>query len=486
MRFLFQLLQFFCLLAAAGFALAFLYVAAISLFYPFPLEWMEGHTIDIMQRILDGKPVYVEPSLEYVPYLYTPYYFYVSAFVSLFTGVDFLAARLVSLLATLGMAGILYAWIRREGGSRIIGLITAGLFLATYHISGRWFDVARVDSFYLFLMLAGLYVYYFARHRFDHFLAALLFAAAFFTKQLALLALLPSFLAALCINRKRALQCGLTTLLLIAGGCTYLQISSGGWFSFYTYDIPAGHWNDTRQISLYWTRDMLPNCLGMLGLAVLALVFICYENTKKGLWYAALVLGFVGSAYLSRIHSFGHVNVLMPGHLALVLLSGLALVYAGKKPLPGIAICAVIAAQFFALRYDPAMLTPTPEAEERGQQFIKEIANIPGDVLFSELQFIQSRAGKKTYSTGMAGYDILRADLGSKSPVKLKYQQSIKDAMHNQRFAAIVMSSHFSKILELKGNYRLQRTINQSPQFAADIVNSDTAQIFVPVSELDN
>ena len=42
--------------------------------YPYDLEWMEGGMLHHAQRIHGGLGIYVAPSIEFIPYLYTPLY----------------------------------------------------------------------------------------------------------------------------------------------------------------------------------------------------------------------------------------------------------------------------------------------------------------------------------------------------------------------------------------------------------------------------
>ena len=63
---------------------------------------METPSIQAVRRILEGQPLYGPPSLDYVPALYGPLYFYVAAGVARVLGPSLFALRLVSLLATVG------------------------------------------------------------------------------------------------------------------------------------------------------------------------------------------------------------------------------------------------------------------------------------------------------------------------------------------------------------------------------------------------
>lgn len=467
-----------CLLFASYFILAFLYVALGSMSYPFHIEWMEGQSIDIIQRVRDGLPLYVEPSIDYVPFLYTPYYYYVAAFVSLFTGVDFFAGRLVSTLAALGVGGILYCWVKREGGSWQHGLIAAGLFFATYPLSARWMDVARIDSLFLFLTLAGLYVFYFYRHP---VLAAALLAIAFFTKQSALMIAAPALAAMLLIDWKHALKTGLLLAAMVAAGIALAQWVSNGWFWFYVFDVPAGHGMDRRMIWGFWRGDLL-RPLGMaaaVGLAGFALAL----RGKKALWYAALAAGLLGAAYASRLHSYGWANVLMPAHAALALFAGLALAALEKKDMRlGMAAALVLAVQFYGLIYTPARFIPGEAARARGEKFLADFAAVPGDVFAPELQWVQTRVGKKSYTLGMAAFDLMRADLKEKNGIKRGFAREMAEALRQGKFDA-VMPGRLLKLPEREGKYRFDRRLAYPKEYVTGAINFLRTDVFVRIQE---
>src|SRR5439155_22063906 len=93
-------------------------VAARRMSYPFEVEWMEGGSVDHVRRILDGKKLYVAPSLDFVPYTYTPLYFYAAAAVAKVTGIGFFPLRFLSTAATAANLALLYFIVRRETTSR--------------------------------------------------------------------------------------------------------------------------------------------------------------------------------------------------------------------------------------------------------------------------------------------------------------------------------------------------------------------------------
>lgn len=470
---------------ASYFTVSFLLVACVCMKYPFALEWMEGQMIDVIGRVLEGKPVYTEPTLRYVPFAYTPYYYYVSAFVAYFTGLDFLAARLVSTLSALGCGIILFAWIRKEGGTLMTAVITAGMFFATYRISGRWFDNSRVDSLFLLLTLSGLYLFYFYRGWQNAITAACLLTAAFFTKQTALAAALPPLVAALWIDRKHAMLTLCVWLYLVASISIVGDLITNGWFSFYVFDLESHHSVQPKYVVGFWTGDMLRN-VGIL-FAVAAYLMIEWFGTerKKLAWYAALAASMILCSYVGRLNWGGYANVLMPAHTVLVLLSGLAITYAEReRQAQGMMFIAVlVAAQMALLLYNPTRMIPTGVDERRAWAFVADLAKFNGDVFIPEIQFIQSRAGKESFDLGMAAYDILSTDLKDEGKKRKQLRNEIARAIREQRFDAIV-PGRLVPLPELQKYYTFQKHMIFPKEFVTGHMNFVLTDIYVPIKEL--
>ena len=197
----------------------YLFVALRRIGYPFELEWLEGGAVEIVQRVVHGQGIYVRPSLHFVSYPYPPLYFWVSAAVAKVIGVGFLPLRLVSLLSSVGCFAVLFHVVRRETGDPVAGIVSAGLFAATYDVSNAWFDVGRVDSLFLLLLLATVAVARRAVTAPDGALVGALLFLSFFTKQTALLAGMPMLLY-LVVARRRAGAVALATLALLVGFST--------------------------------------------------------------------------------------------------------------------------------------------------------------------------------------------------------------------------------------------------------------------------
>ena len=187
----------------------YLYVALHRIGYPYELEWLEGGAVEIVRRVAEGQAIYVQPSVHYVPYPYTPLYFWVSGALAHVTGVGFLPLRLVSLLSSLGCSAVLIRIVWRETGDLVAGILASGLFTATFAVSGAWFDIGRVDSFSLLLLLLAISAARRAETIGRGIGVGVLVFLAFMAKQDALIAAAP-VLVLLIVSKRRAGVAALT------------------------------------------------------------------------------------------------------------------------------------------------------------------------------------------------------------------------------------------------------------------------------------
>ncbi|MCI0410236.1 MAG: hypothetical protein L0191_17040, partial [Acidobacteria bacterium] len=80
------LLRAGCALSVAWYLGAYAWIVWNRVRYPFDLEWMEGGMVDHVRFLMSHGNIYVPPSLEFVPYVYNPFYYAVAAVVTLFAG----------------------------------------------------------------------------------------------------------------------------------------------------------------------------------------------------------------------------------------------------------------------------------------------------------------------------------------------------------------------------------------------------------------
>lgn len=133
-------------LASLGVLLLLLTTAALRMRHPADLEWMEGGMLVHAQRVVDGLPLYVQPSAEFVPFIYPPLYHYLLGGLGLLFGVSHPLGRAISLFGSLLAAAAAVTAVRREGAGWGLAVVAGGLFLSTYEDTGTFFDLVRADG----------------------------------------------------------------------------------------------------------------------------------------------------------------------------------------------------------------------------------------------------------------------------------------------------------------------------------------------------
>ncbi|HEX6737625.1 MAG TPA: glycosyltransferase family 39 protein [Vicinamibacteria bacterium] len=446
---------------AVAFVALWLGVALARLGHPFELEWLEGGSLDHVRRVLEGRPLYGPPSLEFTPFMYTPLYYYASAVSAHAFGPTLPALRLVSLLASLATLVLLGDLVRRETGRVSAGLLAAGLYAATFRISGAWFDVARVDALCLALVAASLYALRVGRSAASALASGVLLALAVQTKQVAALAVLPFALAAWPASRRRAWQ--FTAAFLLAAGATAVACdhASGGWYRYYVFTLTRQHQLIPRELWAFWLRDLvwpLPFALAI----VVAAARTAGPHRAALRFHAVAGAGLLAMALISRMNVGGYHNVVMPAHLLAALLFGLA---AGG--LDGsrwsTALHAACAVQLLMRGYDPRRLVPTAADRAAGERLVADLRARPGPILLPSHPYLLPLAGHPGHAHQMALNDVLLNERHQE--IRQLVAAPLREALRERRYRAIVLDPWFWFRAEVERCYRLE-----APAFADERV----------------
>jgi hypothetical protein len=498
------------LLAAAP-ILVYLWVALHRVGYPYELDWMEGGSVELAGRVLNGHSLYSAPSIAYVGWTYPPLYYWLTAAMAKVIGLGFLPLRLVSLAASLVAMGTLGWMVTRESGNRVAGLVAAGLFAATFRISGAWFDTGRVDSLFLALTLIALATGRHARGVRGGIGLGVIAFLAFFTKQTAVIALAPALVYLVLVRRRVGISAALTLVALIAVSTAVLQAATGGWYGYYIYGelihqqvaqtLWLGFWRDD-----IWQQQWPLVIFVIGGAATLALrTRTLARRTGKApvlhaLYYATAAAGLIGSAWVSRLHTGGYANVLMPAYAAIALLAGLtsaalasnggsapagnggggsapagnggsapagnggsapagkwgALASKRGAALAGGLGAVAVTAQLALLIYPIDKQIPTPADRTAGAQLIARLRSLPGPVLVLRHPWYATEAGKGTFAHEEAIGDVLRSTAKRGAGPLARSLRSALDAYHVR---AVVLDGGFDAHLlepELAREFRLQ------------------------------
>lgn len=433
------------LLGGAGlYIVVYLAVAILRMRYPFELEWMEGATLDHVTRILSGQSIYVAPSLEFVAFPYTPFYYYLSALSVLLFGVGLPALRLVSFASSLVCLLMIGLIVGRQTSKAYAGVLAAGLCAATFKVSGAWFDLARVDSTYLAFLLIAVYLLKFHSSAMAAIVAAVLISLAALTKQTALAMALPLIIYCV-LTRKRNLLSLVFPLVLVLGLYTLvLNAMSDGWFLYYVFDVPRHHPLVKDMVLGFWKQDIA----AVLPLA--SLVGLFYFSTQnrdrwksEGLFYLSVCAGLVLGGWGGRLNFGGYNNALMPAYAALAIVFGLgfnrALTWLAQWSPSSrkveVFVYASCMLQFLLLLYNPAQAIPTAQDLAASQQALGAIAATPGDVWVPYHGYLGTLAGKKSHAHIEALRDFV--DLGPQSTTRDALIREIRSEVQEHRFVAI-------------------------------------------------
>ena len=468
-----QCLKYILLAAAVYFITVYVVLAFLHIRFPFALEWIEGSVLDHVRRVFTGQKVYVSPSVEFVPAIYPPLYYYLSAFISQVIGFGFMPLRLVSFISSLGSFVLIFLIVRKETGSRFAGIAASCLFAATYRISGPYFDMGRVDSLFLFFFLAAVYVIKFTDSWKSYVFAGALVSFSALTKQTALVLSLPLILYSMFFRPRVFTAAFVITMAVVTGSASlFIDYVHNGWYSFYVFDLPRQHPVIMERLADFWTEDIL---LALPFACVLSALYIFAPHSirsKKDLcFYLMLACSMIAVACMSRIKVGGFKNVLIPAYASLSILFGLGLGVAFKiagrwqkqrQKIAEILIYLISAIQFMYLIYNPLYLIPDKRYVMSCQAVISTVAQMDGEVFAPAYGYLCVIAGKKGSAHIGATNDILRGNPGL---VRDQLIDNIRGALQEKRFQAIILDREFEWLQkQLEGQYVLLPSFNsQNP-----------------------
>jgi len=476
------------LLVALALLASYVRVALARMGYPFSLEWMESGALDTVRRLAAGQAVYVAPSPEFIPYNYTPLYYTAAVPVMRALGEGFLPLRLVSFVASLGTMALLFVMVRALSGGVLPALVSSSLFAAAFHLTGDYFDVARADSLYVLLLMAGLAAVVMGGVRTrSAILCGLLFGLAYLAKQSALPAVAPFLVFALIARPRFGVPAAAVFALVVVGSTLWLSSASGGWYAFYTHDVATGYLVAWARLPHIWVK-----VVGPLGIAAV----------MGGMWFllrpesgddarpavGAFCGGLVFSSWWVNLYAGAAPNTTMPAVAAICLLFGLGL-DAILRRLRGAAggdarrlewlVYAACILQFVGLVYDPAKMIPTQADREAGQALVRYLAGRPGEVLVPFHSYLAHMAGKPGHYHSLA----LAAAIGDRGDraAGLEARRQIEKALSEGRYLTVVLDRSIRGMLDANARYGSERAFFTDDKVFLTRVGSVTRPEFVHV-----
>lgn len=469
--------------------------------YPYDLEWMEGGMLHHALRFQAGSGIYKAPSIEFIPYLYTPLYPAILATAGEIFGLTYTLGRVISVLSLLGIfaVGIMSITAPRfrhqVWGPAIVGSILAcGLFAATYPFVEGWFDLVRADTLFLFLVTAGLAAALFWSREGEgtngHLRVAAIaaiFAFAFFAKQTGILYVALGGIIVLILSWRRLPTYIAAAGVIGLGGTALMQTSTNGWFWIYVRKIHSAHdFNMDRfwksYVNILWHFRAVTI---LIAITLLVVLFTWLRKPREGtrrelprqaqpflLWTSAFALStFVGA--LGWGTEFAHFNAYMPAFLHGALAAGAAVpalaacttsLYGARKHQPlvvhGVAAVAALSLTLTCAHWtwQPKKFIPTDTDVAAGDALIKRLAALQGDVWMPSHPWYLVLAGKKPHVHRMGIKDVTWR--------QNRIVVGLDDSLKNHRFSAIVFDNRdlFSEVPQIAQYYRPALKLPKSEQ----------------------
>ena len=479
------------------------YVIAVRFVYPYDLEWMEGGMLTHALQFLDGRELYRAPSVDFVPQLYTPLYPLVVAALARIFGLGYAVGRAVSVVAlitllVLVVVAIVRAARREERPAAWTGALLAGGFIAAaYPWVACFYDLVRVDMFFIALVVGGLVAVHAAGRARDlparcfgllqprAILAAELLAVAFFAKQTGVVFVLAGGAALLVMNPRAVPSYGLTAGAIGLGGAWLLERASSGWFWTYAFEIHQQH--DTSSDRFWKSFDHLLGHFPFLtAVVVVTLVTLLVHRVRHRrlpdgggaflfwcwMFFCAVIVGAIGWSTQWAIFN-AYIPAIVLGALAAgAALAPLCALAAAAFPERAAAARAIVfalaalplAADLVTSSWRPARATDRRYALARGDDLpldrvvlpsradrtagaalIRRLAAIEGEVFFPSHPFYPYLAGKdRTYAHRIGikdvTYTLPPADRTRKLlPVAARTVARLESSLRERSFAAIVL-----------------------------------------------
>jgi 4-amino-4-deoxy-L-arabinose transferase-like glycosyltransferase len=385
-------------------AASFVGLGALRLVHPPELDPIEGVTMDHVVRLAEGRPIYVKPSLDFVPLAEMPGYPALTSLLARAFGPRLWEPRLISLLAALLIAALAFRIVWSETQHWTLGAAAAGLMLATSGLTGGRYDVARPDSLAMALSLAGLTALRFTDGIRGALAAALLLSLGCFT-QLHAAWFLPAAAIHLWVaDRRRLFPFLLGVAVVVGGGVWVLSRGLGPWFGFFAWEIPLRALRAGRIASIETLARALIGTLGLLTLpALLALVLpIPGWRGKSGLWTWA-ALGGLGAGLMAAFEPRGLASPLVPtaviwsvaGPISLARVVGHLTAWPGSERMGrSSAVYLALVLQFVPLAGGLQKLLPAAEDRLAHAELTERLRRFHGKVMLLGHGFYAWQAGK--------------------------------------------------------------------------------------------
>jgi hypothetical protein len=347
--------------------------------------------------------------------------------------------RWISVFSTVSIFVTLYLWGKKESGSKVAGVVSAGMFALVYWYVSEWFFLARVDMLSLALFVWSAYLVRFGKGNRELIAAGIITALSFLTKQNTLGLAFGLIVAGAFIQKKKIFIYLFSWIVPLAVFTFIMNFQTDGRYWYYTMIMPMHHGViETRYLSIF-TDDISLRLLAYIFAALLSLVF-SFKDKKLFFFYFFFAGALFVSSYLMRLKVGGATNSFLPFFFGGALFLG---ILTGKnrenKVLLSVSVLLIVI-QFSFLTYDFRRYVPDREMRKHEHKLVNAMKKMKGSVWLVSSGHLSFLAGK-----GYAAHQVLIFDSLSNPEKKKDFSNKILNSFRKKKFDNIIVKDE-SKI----------------------------------------
>jgi hypothetical protein len=456
--------------------------------YPYDLEWMEGGLLGHAARLADHQGVYVEPSVAFIPYLYTPLYPALIALSSSMFGISYAVGRIISLIALAALLGFVVSAVTRESREQRAGAwsgaaLAVGLIAATYPWVEGWYDLVRADTLFVAMVIGGLLALrawaqvpgLAGRRRIGA--AAAVLALSFFCKQTGVFYVAAGGAALLVLNwRRLPLYCAVAGAIGL-GGTWLFNRASGGWFWTYAFEIHQSH-DFSRERFVQSFGHILfrfPVMTAVIAAGLVGVAAAAQATRRRPPGASALLYWspmFAISVLVGAIGwgtEFAHFNAFIPAMVTGAIAAGAAVpaLAGAATALPrqsswtsqaaGLLPAVALAAQLCTAWWQPGRFIPSERDREAGDALIEHLRTVKGDVFMPYHPWYPVMAGKRFYTHRMGLIDVSQGKRMTREQRETWRPRGLREAFRGHAFDEVILDNRpvGPELAGLSGSYRM-------------------------------
>lgn len=291
-----RLLRALIWLASVAAAVAFAVVVVRRFDSPSAASPIEGALLEYTQRLIQHRPLYVDP-LAGVPPVVMPGFPFLLSVLAGPLGAQLWIPRVICIVATVLVAVVVMVIVRAETLSWTFAAAGFGIVLGGSCLLAGAPDLARPEMLMLLLALAGFAAVRFTMGPLGAIAAVALLTAACAVDPIAVWFMVAALLYIAIEDRQRLLGTVFAVALVCGGGYVALSDFLGPWFNFFAWDLPLHSLRFAPTMLLQYVGIQLLGQLGVLAVAsVLSFALPAPPwRGNRGLWmfmgFAMLVAG---------------------------------------------------------------------------------------------------------------------------------------------------------------------------------------------------